>query len=161
MINIRRLESPYIVVKLLTALKGFYTFKELEDKLGLSFHILWRYVSLRSLPEEKTAKMILQRVEEYNPIGSIVSRVIRVNSFGYVETWRYLYNVNFLEIIGYETSKFIGEAKVDIVVVFPEEDMPLALVISSWLGSRVCVVKTRASLDLGRYRQAQYTSRDK
>jgi len=56
--------------------------------------------------------------------------VILVNSRGYIETWRYLYNVHFLGIIGYEVARFVDSNQIDVVFLYSEENAPLALAVS-------------------------------
>ena len=56
--------------------------------------------------------------------------MILVNSRGYIETWRYLYNVHFLGIIGYEVARFVDSNQIDVVFLYSEENAPLALAVS-------------------------------
>ena len=157
----RRLESPYIVVRILNSLKGFYTFKELEEKTGIPFQVLWRYTSLTSIPEKRTAKRIIDKIEEQGLIENIIERVIVKNSHGYIESWRYLYNPRFLGLIGYEAAKFTRGEKIDAILTFPQEDAPLALVVSEWLGVRVYVGFTYLKLEIEKYLQVAYISLDR
>ena len=57
-----------------------------------------------------------------------MNKVISINSRGYVETWRYLYDVHFLGIVGYEVARFVGSNSIDTVFVYPEEDDKVILV---------------------------------
>ncbi|MCX8209383.1 MAG: hypothetical protein N3G79_07070, partial [Sulfolobales archaeon] len=49
---------------LLRLLKFFYSFKELEKRLGMPSQVLWRYVTLRATPEKDTAQKILAKIKE-------------------------------------------------------------------------------------------------
>ena len=155
----RRTDTPYMIVKLLNSLKGFYTFKELEEKVGIPSQILWRYTSLTHIPEKGTSWKIVKKVLEHGLARRAIDRVITRNSYGYIETWKYLYD--FLGIVGYEAARFVGPEDIDVVVAFPEEDAPLALAVSEWLGSRTCVGFTRAGLHLGGFLQSSYVSPDR
>lgn len=156
-----QLESPHIAVRLLNALKGFYTFKELEEKLHIPYQVLWRYTSQTTYPEKKRAKELLTRIEETKLIDKIFSRIITVNSYGYVETWKYIYNTRFLDLVSYKVIKFLGDAKISVIISFPEQDAPLAMVLSAWLNSRVCVAREEPRLDATKYLQANYISKDR
>jgi len=159
--NSRKLKSPYMTVKLLNSLKGFYTLKELEKILGINSHILWRYTALINIPEKKTSNKIIGKTLENNLIEKIVNKVISINSRGYVETWRYLYDVHFLGIVGYEVARFVNLNQIDTVFVFPEEDAPLALAVSEWLKCKVCVGFSEAKLSLRNYLSSSYISLDR
>lgn len=116
-----------MIVKLLNSLKGFYTFKELESKVGIPSQVLWRYTSLTNIPEKVTSRKLVERILTHRLIEKAIDKVVTKNSYGYIETWRYLYDTHFLGIVGYEAAKFVGPEDIDVVIVFPEEDASLAL----------------------------------
>ncbi len=49
--------------ELLRVLKYFYSFTELSAMLGIPGQVLWRYASLRVVPERGTARKIIEAVE--------------------------------------------------------------------------------------------------
>jgi len=54
--------AKFVLFNLLQALKFFYSFKELERILGVPSRVLWRYVTLRAMPEKDTAQRILNKI---------------------------------------------------------------------------------------------------
>ena len=51
--------TPIEAIRLLTALKGLYTFKDLSEYLKIPIQALWRYTKYLNIPEKATAKKIL------------------------------------------------------------------------------------------------------
>jgi len=155
-----RLESPYISVRLLSSLKGFFTLKELESKLGIPYQVIWRYISLKSTPEKTTARKIIERIESLNLIEEALRRNLRVNRYNYIESWRLMSNYKFLELMGYVISSFVGDEEVN-VIVSPQGSFPLALIASDWLKAKALSCMEHASLSLESYLRSSYVSLDR
>lgn len=153
-----RLESPYISVRLLSSLKGFFTLKELESKLGIPYQVIWRYISLKNTPEKNTARKIIERIESLNLIEEALRRNLRVNRHNYIETWRLMSNYKFLDLMGYVISSFVGEEEVDLILSYPSTSFPLALIASDWLGTKAINCVEQADLSVESYLKSSYTS---
>lgn len=149
---------PFMVIKLLNALKGFYTFKELEEFFNIPRQVLWRYTSLHNVPEKHTIEKIMKKINELKLFERVLDKVIKINGFGFVETWRYTTDVHFLNIVGYMAAKFVGNAKIDVVFTVSEDGAPLATVISEWLKARTCVAKRELYLNVANYLTESYIS---
>lgn len=155
------MESPYISVRLLRSLKGFFTLKELETMLKMPYQVIWRYISLKNTPEKITARKIIGRIEELGLIDRALERNIVVNSHGYVETWRLLNSFNFLELMGYQVAKFAGGEEINTVISYPPSTSPLTLISSDWLRSKACTSLNNPDLSVEFYHRASYISHDK
>jgi len=133
-----------LVVRLLNALKSFYTFKDLESMLEIPQQALWRYVNFLTVPEESTAKRILRKIEELKLIDKILDRMIRPNERGRIEVWRLVSNIGFLDILGFHASLIPEVNDVDIVLAFPEDSSVLAASIAHWTRINMCIATRRA-----------------
>lgn len=153
-----RLESPYVSVRLLSSLKGFFTLKELESKLGIPYQVIWRYISLKNTPEKNTARKIIEKIESLNLIEEALKRNLRVNRHNYIETWRFMNNYKFLDLMGYVISSFIGEDEVDLLLSYPSSSFPLALIASDWLGAKAVNCMEQADLSMEPYLRSSYIS---
>ncbi len=60
------------VIRLLTLLNYYYYFslRDLRSMLGIPYQTLWRYVSLKCMPEERTSRRIAERIEELASLRS-------------------------------------------------------------------------------------------
>lgn len=153
-----RLESPYVSVRLLSSLKGFFTLKELESKLDIPYQVIWRYISLKNTPEKTTAKRIIERIERLNLIEEALKRNLRVNELNYIESWRFMSNYKFLDLIGYVISSFVGDEEVDVLLAYPPTSFPLALIASDWIGAKALSCLEYADLSIGPYVSSSYLS---
>ncbi|MEM0017113.1 MAG: hypothetical protein QXJ48_02430 [Candidatus Korarchaeum sp.] len=156
-----RLESPYVSVRLLSSLKGFFTLKELESKLEIPYQVIWRYISLKNTPEKTTAKKIIERIEKLNLIEEALRRNLRVNRFNYIESWRFMNNYKFLDLMGYVISSFVGDEEVDLLLASPQTSLPLALIASDWIGARALSCLEHADLSAEYYLSSSYLSLDR
>ena len=122
--------------KVLNALKHFYSFKELEERLGVSAQILWRYVSLRSVPERSTAERLLQRIEEEGLIDDALRRALGDGE----ELWQVLSSPGVMALAGLKVLSSLKEDKVNVVVTGSDGySAAFGSVIADALHARLCV----------------------
>ncbi|MEM0494160.1 MAG: hypothetical protein QXU72_02690 [Thermofilum sp.] len=149
-------ESSYIAAKLLNGLKEAYTFKELEELLGIPAQVLWRYTSFAQFPERQTAKKILEGVRAQGLIEKTLQRALgRQSAF---EEWRLLFNPRLLNIVGYLAWRKLSDVDVDVVLTFPEKNSALAAILGEWFSAGVCVASERGWTSWGKLLTAQYLS---
>jgi len=133
-----------LVVRLLNALKCFYTFKDLEELLNVPQQVLWRYVNFLTVPEEGTARRILNRIEELKLVEKIIEQRVRVSNGKVVEKWRFYENVGFLDIFSFYVLTIVRIDDVDTVLGFPEDSTALATSVAQWLRAYLCVATRNA-----------------
>ncbi len=133
-----------LVVRLLNALKCFYTFKDLEELLNVPQQVLWRYVNSLTVPEENTARRILNRIEELKLVEKIIDQRVKVRDGRVVEKWRFYENVGFLDIFSFYVLTIIRIDDVDTVLGFPEDSTPLATSVAQWLRAYLCIATRNA-----------------
>ncbi|PLJ77480.1 hypothetical protein [Infirmifilum sp. SLHALR2] len=150
-------ESSYVVARLLNGLKEVYTFKELEELLGIPSQVLWRYTSYSHFPERQTARKILEAIREKRLVEKALKECLtRQNEI--VEEWRLLFNPRVLNLIGYVVWKLFSGLEVDTVLTYPERNAGLAVVVAEWLLADVAVASERAYGNWGKLLTASYTS---
>jgi len=150
-------ESSYVVARLLNGLKEVYTFKELEELLGIPSQVLWRYTSYSHFPERQTARKILDAIREKRLVEKALKECLtRQNEI--VEEWRLLFNPRVLNLIGYVVWKLFSGLEVDTVLTYPERNAGLAVVVAEWLLADVAVASERAYGNWGKLLTASYTS---
>ncbi|MGB9785814.1 MAG: hypothetical protein ACPLRJ_00900 [Infirmifilum uzonense] len=150
-------ESSYVVARLLNGLKEVYTFKELEEFLGIPSQVLWRYTSYSQFPERHTAKKILDAIREKRLVEKALREaLLRQNEV--VEEWRILFNPRILNLVGYVIWKFYSNLEVDTVLTYPERNAGLAVMAADWLLADVAVASERAYGNWGKLLTASYVS---
>lgn len=153
-------ESSYVAVRLLGGLKEVFTFKELEELLGVPAQVLWRYTSHVQFPEKGTAKKLLDAIQERKLLERAVREIV-LGPQGVVAEWKLLFNPRFLNIVGYFAWKHFGEDEIDLVLAPSERDSALAAVIADWLNADSCATSERAWVNWGKLISSSYHSSER
>lgn len=135
--NEEELKNPkFMVFTLLRILKFFYSFKQLELKLGIPSQVLWRYITLRVTPEKQTAEKILAKIKESKLIEEVISSELSSEK----ELWVIASNPGILELSAIRLLYDIKKTRIDAVLPTPDAlSTPLATIISSYLKTRLCI----------------------
>ena len=150
--------SPTEVVRVLTALKGIYTFKELEEYLGISSQVLWRYTRYINIPEKNTAKRIIENIIKNNLIEDSFKRIIQFSRYGYIETWRINRNIHILNLFGYLIYKYIKNKKVKINLIIPLsiDAIPISTIVADWLNTSISILYREPYLTIDKVISKKY-----
>lgn len=141
---------PANVVRLLSALKGVYTFKELESYLNVPSQLLWRYIKHLSVPERSTAKKIISEIEEHDLVKRAIAKIVEFNKYGFIETWKINRNIHVLNLFAYLIYTYIKSSgdKVDSIVPLTIEGIPIATVLSDWIEKPMYILYTEPYLTM-------------
>ena len=144
------------VLRILDTLNYFYSFRDLEKMLGVPFQSLWRYVNLLSIPEERTAERILERVKALNLIEAAAREAL---SEAGDELWRLARTPGFIQLFSIIAEDAIGLGKLNTVVAVTEEAVSLATATAMELEAEVCYATDRVRLEKKGFLATQYRSR--
>lgn len=135
--NAESVENPkFLVFNLLRILKFFYSFKELERLLGVSSQVLWKYMTLRVIPEKETAQRLLARIRDGGLVEEAMARVLEGDS----ELWLLFSNPGILELAALRLVEEFKKSKVDVVMSVPDPySTALAAIASAYLKTRLCI----------------------
>lgn len=153
-------ESSYVAARLLSGLKEVYTFKELEELLGIPAQVLWRYTSFAQFPERQTARKILEGVRARGLVEKTLQKAL-LGKQGAFEEWRLLFNPRILNVVGYLAWRKLSGVDIDVVLTFPEKNSALAAILGEWFSARVCVASERGWTGWGKLLTAQYLSSER
>ncbi|MFP3241568.1 hypothetical protein [Caldisphaera sp.] len=124
-----------MVFRLLGALKYFYSFKELEERLNVPAQILWRYVTLRTVPERTTAEKILNKIRSTHIIDDILAKYYIENE----ELWSLLSNPGIMTLAGLRALDDLKDEKINVVVTAPDSyAAALGATFSSLFHAKLC-----------------------
>jgi len=146
-------------IRILRVLSYYYSFRDLEEILGVHFQNLWKYVNLHSMPEKDTAERILSKVRELKLVDRILDEElskagrelhILAREPGFLE----LFTLKFLDFMERE-----GVDKLDSVIALSCDAISLATVIALNVRAPTCYLMERGRLEKGGLIAAQYKSR--
>jgi len=104
------------LLSLLKVLASFYSFRELEKRLNIPMQTLWKYHSLRVVPEKETAVKILKRIRESGVLEEIMDKLVKE----YENPLLLAGNIGVYELVAYMISDQIKELKVAKVFAAPD-----------------------------------------
>lgn len=144
-VHLLRRDVKVLTMRLLSALKDFYTFKELEEILGIPYQTLWRYTNFLTTPEESTARKLVQIIREKKLIENAFDRSFaRIKNLS--DIWDVVKNIGFLDLVAFEALELLNGEEVDGVLAFPEEAGILGAIIAHWVRGNICVTTRSVSL---------------
>ena len=123
------------VIKLLTLLNYRYSLRDLQALLGIPYQTLWKYVSLKCMPEERTSRRIAERIEELKLLEKLVEEAVsaaRENPYDLVR------RPGFLALFTLMVSNALHDVRVGVVVPMSEYALMLATVLAMELHCEVC-----------------------
>jgi adenine phosphoribosyltransferase len=153
-------ESSYIAAKLLCGLKEVFTFKELEELLGIPAQVLWRYTSFSHFPERQTSRKIIEAIRSQSLVEKALQRAL-LGKQGVLEEWRLLFNPRVLDLVGYLAWRKLADSEVDLVLTYPERNAAVAAILAGWFSAGVCVASERGRASWGKLLSSQYISSER
>ena len=149
-----------LAVRILRALRSYYKYRELEEILGLSAPIVWRYVTGNVIPSRDRAKDILRKVWESKLASKVIEKAIRRGRRGLLDLSRIIYDTDLLSIIAYEAYRVFGGLRPTAVLTIETDGIPLATFTSEMLGAKLIIAKKNRDAWIEEYYEETYISRD-
>lgn len=133
----------YLFMELLRILTSFYSFRELEKKIGVPMQTLWKYRTLRSMPERETAIKILTKIRE----SGILDEIRRVISdMASKDPYIVFNHIGVLEYISYDIGEIAREYRVNALIPLPDSfSIALAVLTASKTRIKLCLTDLRRS----------------
>ncbi len=124
------------LLEILKILTSFYSFRELEKRLGFPMQMLWKYHTLRTTPEKETALKILKRIQETRIIDEIIKRVTQDAE----DVFAIIGNIGILELAAFDASELIRRHKITTLISMPDSySAALASLIASNTRINMCI----------------------
>jgi len=104
------------LLRLLRILTSFYSYRELERRLNIPENTLWKYYSLKVMPEKETAVKLLKKIEESGLLDSIIKDLARDKGYETILSG----NIGIYELISYMISNTVRNMKIGKVFALPD-----------------------------------------
>ncbi len=125
-----------LLLEILRVLTYFYSFRELEKKLGYPMQTLWKYHTLRTIPEKETALKILKRIKE----SKIIDEIILEISSNISDIYELLSTTGILELASFDAIDIIKQHNINTIISMPDSyAAALATLISSRIRVSSCI----------------------
>lgn len=123
------------VIKLLTLLNYHFSLRDLQSMLGIPYQTLWRYVSLKCMPEERTGRRILERIEELKLMDKVLDAAVRE---ALKDPYDLVRKPGFLALFTLMVKDAVRDTRVGAVIPMSEYAMMPATAIALELHCEVC-----------------------
>lgn len=145
-----------LVIEVLSSLKRFMKFKELESLLGISIPTLWRYIHGDIRPSQERAKNMLIKLLSDDVIELMLSRVLKVAEGDIVSLYPIVYNVDILTFASVDAMIWGKDKGFTALVTVEVDGIPLATMIAKRLGVKLIVVKKRKEVGFSKFIELSY-----
>ena len=145
----------YTLFKLLRALRGLYSFRELEKLLATPYQVLWRYTTLTSIPEEKSIAKLFSRAAELRLLDRAANTIAEALLRSPAET---LCSPALLELLGLCVRELVGDAL--CIIALSDDAACAAAAIGLELGAPAWTPSLLARLDPRRALVSWWRGRD-
>ncbi len=123
------------MIRLLTLLNYYFSLRDLQSMLGIPYQTLWRYVSLKCMPEERASRRIAERIEELGLLKKLVEDAVdaaRANPYDLIR------KPGFLTLYTMLASETLRDVRIGILVPVSELGLTLATALALELHSEIC-----------------------
>ncbi|MEM1541074.1 MAG: phosphoribosyltransferase family protein [Ignisphaera sp.] len=152
------IEYSGLVVELLSSLKRFLKFKELESILEISIPTLWRYIHGDIKPTEDRAKNMLMKLLSKPVIDTVMSRIVKMVDSDVVNLYSIVYNIDVLTLASIDALLWSKDLGLTAVVTVEVDGISLATMIAKRLGTKLIVIKRRKEVGFDRFIELSYVT---
>lgn len=145
-------------VELLRALKTIYPYSALSEKTGLAKPVLCRYVKGTNLPSEGTALMLNQSLAQFTNLKLLLSRKLRQDPEGYVDSTTVSCDPTILTWAGREILAKYGSKKFTKVLTAATDGIPVASAAALRLGVPLVIAKRSKEVGIHSFIEESYVS---
>jgi len=147
-----------LVIEILTSLKRFMKFKELESLLGISIPTLWRYIHGDIRPSQERAKNMLLRLLSNDVVNTLLSRILKIVDGNIISLYPIVYNIDVLTFASVDALLWGAEKNFTAVTTVEVDGIPLATLIAKRLGVKLAVVKKKKEIGFSKFIELSYVT---
>jgi adenine/guanine phosphoribosyltransferase-like PRPP-binding protein len=133
-------------------------YRELSEILNLPPPAIWRYVTLRILPNYERAENLVKVLTSREVVSGLLRRYVRFKESA-VDVQEVLSNVVLMKILAYTAYRYLGP-EVDAVLTVELDGVPLATLVSELFRSKLAVARKGIPITSEGFYEVEYMSRD-
>ena len=135
--------------------RAFFSNKEIAEIVGLPEPVISRYVSGGMLPNIESARQIISKLRKFRVLDRILDRVLMVED-GIVNISRVALDASIIKIASIEAFHQFSSENIDVVLTAAVNGVPLATLVSGFLGCKLSIAKHVADADVKNYIEVKY-----
>lgn len=153
------IDERELIVEVLSSLKRFFKFKELEEILNVTVPTLWRYVHGDIRPSVERARQMLSKLLDQDIVNKLRERIIKVDDEGVIRTYDIVYNIDLLNYASIDALLWAQNMGFNVVTTVETDGIALATLISKRLNAKIVVIKKRKEVGYSKFIEVSYVTR--
>lgn len=153
------IDERELVIEILSSLKRFFKFKELETILGISIPTLWRYIHGDIKPSQDRSRQMIMKLLDSNMIDVIKEKVIKTDEEGLINVYTLAYNLDILTIASIDAMLWAQNMGFTSVATVETDGIPLATLIAKRLDIKMVVIKRKKEVGFDKFIEVSYITR--
>lgn len=153
------IDERELVIEVLSSLKRFFKFKELEDILGISIPTLWRYIHGDIRPSQERSRQMITKLLDNEMINIIKEKVIRTDEEGIINVYSLAYDIDILTIASIDAMLWAQNMGFTSVATVETDGIPLATLIAKRLDVKLITVKRKKEVGFNKFIEVSYITR--
>ncbi|RLE62961.1 MAG: hypothetical protein DRJ38_08670 [Thermoprotei archaeon] len=130
-----------LLISYLRCARKFFSNRELAEILELPEPVLSRYVTGKSLPNEKNSELLLEKIRKLKLVKRVLDERIEVSRDRLVNLHKVIFDTLFLRMASIDAYLEYRDTEIDGVVTAAVNGVPLATLVAETLQTDVCIAK--------------------
>ncbi|MCI4438156.1 MAG: adenine phosphoribosyltransferase [Ignisphaera sp.] len=147
-----------LVVELLSSMKKFFKFKELEKLIDLTSPTIWRYVHGEVKPSAERARVLLAKLLDQAILEKLREKFVELDVEGFAKTYELVYNIDLLNIASIDAYIWSQNLGINCVATVEVDGIALATLTARRLNSKLIVIKKRKEVGYQKFHEVSYVT---
>ncbi len=130
-----------LLISYLRCARKFFSNRELAETLEIPEPVLSRYVTGKSLPNERNSELLLEKIRKLKLVRRILEAKIEIGRDKLVNLHRVIFDTPFLRMASIDAYLEYEDANIDGVVTAAVNGVPLATLVAEILQTDLCIAK--------------------
>ncbi|MDT7894850.1 MAG: phosphoribosyltransferase family protein [Desulfurococcales archaeon] len=153
-------DERYICITALKLVKKNLKYSDLQEVLGISAPVLWRYIAGVVRPTKERASEILRTLIEKGVLRRVITKRLKLVDGDVVNMYSLVYSTDILWLASIEAYYYFKDQQLDVALTTEVDGIPVGLAIASMLDLDLVVAKRRKELGFSEFYEETYLSRD-
>lgn len=150
------LKYKLMTIEMLNLAKGFYTYRELSQLIGLPETVLSRYVKGHVLPTIDRAEQMNKILQSILRLDGELQKRINFDDYGYFDNTKIIGDTLFLErAVQHAINKFAGK-RITKILTAAVDGIPLATLLAHRLGVKLVIAKREREVGVREFIEEVY-----
>jgi Helix-turn-helix. len=136
-------DERYICITALKLVKKNLKYSDLQEMLGISAPVLWRYIAGVVRPTRERASEILRTLIEKGVLRRVITKRLKLVDGDVVNMYSLVYSTDILWLASIEAYYHFKDQQLEVALTTEVDGIPVGLAIASMLDLDLVVAKRK------------------